>query len=104
MDAGFHSVLFQEYSPKFPHEKYTLGFAGRPGGPDFYISTMDNTRLHGPGGQTNYEDPTEADPCFAKVVDGIDVVQRMEQLETKDGAYKSLVDNVAITSMKIVRK
>ena len=104
VDAGFHSVLFQEYSPKFPHEKYTLGFAGRPGGPDFYISTMDNTRLHGPGGQTNYEDPTEADPCFAKVVDGIDVVQRMEQLETKDGAYKSLVDNVAITSMTIVRK
>jgi len=29
-DAGFHSTLFQEYSDKFPHEKYTLGYAGRP--------------------------------------------------------------------------
>lgn len=60
MEAGFHSVLFQEYSSNFPHKKYTLGFAGRPGGPDFYISTMDNSALHGPGGQTNYEDSAEA--------------------------------------------
>jgi hypothetical protein len=37
--SGFNHVLFQEYSEKFPHYKYTLGYAGRPGGPDFYIST-----------------------------------------------------------------
>lgn len=60
VEAGFQSVLFQEYSPNFPHKKYTLGFAGRPGGPDFYISMMDNSKLHGPGGQTNYEDSSEA--------------------------------------------
>lgn len=39
-DSGFNSVLFQEYSHNFPHLKYTMGFAGRPGGPDFYISTV----------------------------------------------------------------
>jgi hypothetical protein len=38
--AGLDGVVFQEYSPKFPHEKFTVGYAGRPGGPDFYISTM----------------------------------------------------------------
>jgi hypothetical protein len=38
--SGLDSVLFQEYSEKFPHVKYTLGYAGRPGGPDFYISTL----------------------------------------------------------------
>lgn len=31
------SVSFQEYSPKFPHVKYTIGYAGRPGGPDWYV-------------------------------------------------------------------
>jgi cyclophilin family peptidyl-prolyl cis-trans isomerase len=39
-DAGLESVIFQEYSADFPHKKYTLGYAGRPGGPDFYVSTV----------------------------------------------------------------
>jgi hypothetical protein len=44
-------LAFQEYSPKYPHVEGTLGFAGRPGGPPFYISTVDNTRNHGPASQ-----------------------------------------------------
>eukprot|EP00966_Prymnesium_polylepis_P030920 719494-Prymnesium_polylepis.2 len=36
------SVPIQEYSPSHPHEQYTLGLAGRPGGPDFYFNTVDN--------------------------------------------------------------
>lgn len=104
VDSGFHSVLFQEYSPHFEHKKYTLGFAGRPGGPDFYISTMDNSKLHGPGGQTSYEDSTEADPCFAKVVEGYDVVDRMSRSPVKPGNYKAMVNNVAIVSMKLMQK
>jgi cyclophilin family peptidyl-prolyl cis-trans isomerase len=101
-DAGFVSLLFQEYSPNFPHKKYTLGFAGRPGGPDFYVSMVDNSALHGPGGQANYEDPTEADSCFAKVIEGFDVADRMQLSPLKEGAYKAMVHNVAIVSMKIV--
>jgi len=101
-DAGFYSILFQEYSPNFPHKKYTLGLAGRPGGPDFYVSTRDNSRLHGPGGQTSYEDPTEADSCFAKVILGFDVVDRMQLSPVKPGGYKAMVENVAIISMKIL--
>jgi cyclophilin family peptidyl-prolyl cis-trans isomerase len=100
-ESGFDSILFQEYSDNFPHVKYTLGYAGRPGGPDFYISTKDNTKNHGPGGQTSYEDPTEADPCFAKVVEGFDVVDRMQQSPVKDGWYKAMEHNVAILSMRI---
>ena len=38
VESGLTSVSFQEYSVDFPHVKYTLGFAGRPGGPDFYVS------------------------------------------------------------------
>ena len=48
------------------------------GRPDFYILMQDNTRVHGLGGQTSYEDPSEGDPCFAKEVDGFNVlVDRM---------------------------
>eukprot|EP00934_Nitzschia_sp_Nitz4_P001994 Nitzschia sp. Nitz4//scaffold1_size375055//132931//134143//NITZ4_000252-RA/size375055-augustus-gene-0.714-mRNA-1//-1//CDS//3329540973//1994//frame0 len=101
-DAGFVSILFQEYSPDFRHEKYTLGLAGRPGGPDFYVSTKNNTKLHGPGGQTSYEDPLEADPCFAKVIEGFDVVDRMQTTPLKPGNYKAMEKNVAIISMKLV--
>ena len=102
-EAGFSSVLFQEYSPKFPHEKYTLGLAGRPGGPDFYISTLNNTLLHGPGGQTSYEDTSEADSCFAKVMEGHKVVDRMQLGPVKPGGYRALTNNVAIVSMKLLQ-
>lgn len=102
--AGFYHILFQEYSPKFPHEKYTMGLAGRPGGPDFYVSTANNTKLHGPGGQRSYDDPSEADPCFAKVVEGFNVVDRMQLGPVKPGGYKAFTDNVAIVSMKLLGK
>jgi len=67
-------LAFQEYSPQFPHEKYTLGFAGRPGGPQWYISTVDNTRNHGPASQGS---KSEADSCFGKVLHGKPVVDRL---------------------------
>jgi hypothetical protein len=37
-------LAFQEYSPKFPHSKYTLGFAGRPSSNAFYVSTVRTKR------------------------------------------------------------
>lgn len=99
-DAGYHSLLFQEYSENFPHVKYTMGFAGRPGGPSFYINMMDNSKIHGPGGQRNHDDPSEADTCFAKVIEGFDVVDRIHKLPVEDGSYKALKDNVAIVSIR----
>ena len=90
-DAGFHSLLFLEYSEKFPHLKYTLGFAGN-GGPSFYINTKNNSKIHGPGGQKHRDDPNEADTCFAKVIDGFDVVDRMFNLPVKEqGLLKDVV-------------
>ena len=82
-----------------------MGFAGRPAGPDFYISTQDNTINHGPGGQANYEDADEADPCFAKVVPGFEhVIDRMHKSEVQDGAFMAFKHNIAIRHMKIVPK
>ena len=62
-DANHHALherfAWQEYSPHYPHVKYTLGYAGRPSSNGaFYISTMDNARNHGPGSQGS---KTEAD-------------------------------------------
>lgn len=71
-------MAFQEYSKAYPHVMGTLGFAGRPGGPGFYISTIDNTRNHGPGTQQK-DNPHEADSCFGRVVEGWKgVVARMK--------------------------
>jgi cyclophilin family peptidyl-prolyl cis-trans isomerase len=99
-ESGFESVLFQEYSDIYKHYKYTLGLAGRPGGPDFYINMQDNSRLHGPGGQIESDD---ADPCFARVVEGFDAVARMHQSDIdEDGGYRHMRHNVAIRHMRLL--
>ena len=77
--------------------------AGRPGGPDFYISTVDNTLNHGPGGQGQYTLKNEADPCFAKVVQGVEVVEAIHKLPTLPGGYKSLETFVTILSASVAK-
>ena len=72
-------LAFQEYNPEFPHVQYTLGYAGRPGGPAFYISTVDNTINHGPASQGS---KTEADGCWGKLTGGeksLDTVKRIKK-------------------------
>ena len=76
VDKALENVSYQEYSNKYPHVQWTVGFMGRPGGPDFYINKLDNTAIHGPGGQADntYDLHNEADPCFGRVVGGVDVL------------------------------
>lgn len=71
-------------------------------GPDFYVSTKDNTKVHGPGGQDSYDDPSEADPCFAKVVKGFDVVDRMAKSAVEPGGYRRMQHYVGIRTMRMV--
>jgi hypothetical protein len=108
------SLPFQEYSAQHPHKKYTTGYCGRPSGPCFYISIMDNTGNHGPGTQQD-KNPYEADANFGRIVQGVEdgTVARIhstpgiEWLDAKDqikilrmtimvpdgsGAYKKWVD------------
>jgi cyclophilin family peptidyl-prolyl cis-trans isomerase len=77
-NLGWIGVGYPEYSEKFQHEKYTLGFAGL--GPTFYINTMDNSEPHGPGGQSHHVLSSDAEPCFAKVIEGFDVVDDLMRL------------------------
>ena len=72
--ADRRGLAWQEYSPRYPHKQFSLGFAGRPGGPAFYISTVDNTANHGPASQGS---KSEADGCFGRIANGEEVVRRM---------------------------
>ena len=101
VDMKLDKVAFQEYNETFPHEKYTLGYAGRPGGPDFYINKVNNTKNHGPGGQEHHALDEEADPCFAKVVSGFDVIDFISTMKTR-GAQNILAYEVTIVTMKLL--
>lgn len=76
-------LLFPEYSPEFPHVEHTVGFQGRPGGPEIYVNLDDNTAYHGPGGQQQHDLVEEADPCFAKVVSGLEVLKEFSSMNEK---------------------
>lgn len=71
---GLESVAFREFSPDYPHDQYTVGFAA-DGSPSFYINTQDNSEIH------------VGEPCFAKVVSGFDAVGRLEAAPTRNGIW-----------------
>jgi len=99
IQSRLRNVAFQEYNQTYPHERWTLGFAGRPGGPDFYINTANNTLPHGPGGQKHHELTDDADPCFGKVVDGLAVIKDMMNRPVKRNL---LVRRITIKKVEIV--
>jgi len=79
-DMRLDTLAFPEYSPEFPHVPWTLGFTGRPGGPDVYINKVDNTVAHGPGGQYQHDIEEQADPCFARIVEGKESLEKVFHL------------------------
>lgn len=104
-EPSLNSVMFQEYTPEVAHKQYTLGYPGRPGGPDFYINMRDNSFLHGPGGQTNhYSDMiTDADPCFAKVVEGYEACERIHRSDVQPGGFHdAMIHPVTIVEMTVL--
>jgi cyclophilin family peptidyl-prolyl cis-trans isomerase len=125
--AGLDSVSFQEYHPEYPHEKYTIGFAGRPhSGPEFYINLMNNTLDHGPKQAKTVEEVVdetalEPDPCFGKIISGFEVIDKIseegitradlpDESKEKDGdddneevlSDSLLIQPVMIVSMRII--
>jgi len=106
-EARLDQLSFPEYHPEFPHKAWTLGFTGRPGGPEFYINKADNSQPHGPGGQWQHGLEEQADSCFARVVKGRDVLQRVFKSESyeRDSDYPYFLhDPVEIVSARIEEK
>ena len=67
VDLGLSELAFPDYSDEFPHLPWTVGFTGRPGGPDWYINKVDNTKSHGPGGQVQHDLHEQGDSCFGTI-------------------------------------
>eukprot|EP00571_Detonula_confervacea_P009601 CAMPEP_0172316588 /NCGR_PEP_ID=MMETSP1058-20130122/28750_1 /TAXON_ID=83371 /ORGANISM="Detonula confervacea, Strain CCMP 353" /LENGTH=465 /DNA_ID=CAMNT_0013030929 /DNA_START=210 /DNA_END=1607 /DNA_ORIENTATION=+ len=120
--AGLDVVSFQEYSPKYPHEKYTVGFAGMPhSGPEFYINLLDNTLDHGTLEERKFkmgpdmyaawameafgsveeadEKAIEPYPCFGKVIKGFDVVDEIAKGLTRASLPKEEEEEQAVVRL-----
>jgi cyclophilin family peptidyl-prolyl cis-trans isomerase len=105
LDPSLSNIMFQEYSPEMAHTPYTVGFPGRPGGPDFYVNMKDNSAIHGPGGQSwHYGDLVDdADPCFGTIVEGIDVIERIHQSNVKPTKWEDAIAHpILIKKMTIL--
>lgn len=76
-DLGLDSLAFPDYSDEFSHQKWTIGFAGRPGGLDFYINKEDNSESHGPGGQVQHALDEQGDACFGRITKGQHHIQNI---------------------------
>lgn len=96
------SVLFREFSKKFPHVKYTLAYNGGSMGSAMYINVDDNHEhhrsLHGSDGR---DIPETGEPCFGYISVGRDVVDMMDALEVN--ANNFLVNPVTIKKTSIKR-
>ncbi len=91
---------------RYPHEKYTLGFAGRGGGNAIYFSTLNNTMTHGPGTDRGGKDP-EADSCFGRVLAGSGGEHTVWSMQKQPGAKGAgfVSDNenhIKIVSLKLL--
>jgi cyclophilin family peptidyl-prolyl cis-trans isomerase len=90
---------FNEYSPTFPHEAFTIGFAGSPiSGPTLAINLMDNSATRGP----NDELGRRGDPCFGKIISGFDTLQRIQTAPRAADGYR-LAMNIEIASVRLKR-
>lgn len=104
---GLDELAFPDYSDNFPHVPWTLGFTGRPGGPDFYINKVDNTESHGPGGQYHHALEEQGDPCFAKIIRGKETVAELfaqQVYADRSEWHHFIVDPVEIIKAEILTK
>lgn len=101
-NSRLDKMPFQEYSDEFPHVKWTVGYAGRPGGPDFYINKIDNSVNHGPGGQSHHDLHEEADPCFAKLVGGMEIIDELNKIPIDYNKGALLQNSVMIVDSRVV--
>ncbi|KAL7552952.1 hypothetical protein ACHAWF_016199 [Thalassiosira exigua] len=100
--AKLDKMPYQEYHAKYPHSAFTVGFAGRPGGPDFYINKMDNKANHGPGGQTHHDLHEEADPCFARLVGGMSIIDDLNKVPVNHDQGSLILQPVVIVDSRVI--
>ena len=97
-------MVYPEYSPDFPHDKYTIAFPSSSS-TDFYINLQSNQSHHSPRIEVNSDGEgvqVEGESCFGKITDveSRRVVDRMDALSVGEGGM--LDERVKIVSAKIV--
>jgi hypothetical protein len=92
-DLQLDTLAFPDYSHEFPHDIWTVGFARRPGGPDFYINKLDNIEAHGPGGQIQHALEEQGDSCFGRITKGKEHIEDIlfKQPTIGNGAFKEFL-------------
>jgi hypothetical protein len=94
VDANLTHMAFTEFSNTYPpphHHKYSVGFSGRPGGPDFYISLEDDLEFH------------EHESTFGMVVEGKEGLDRFFlQRDNPDTPTKNRVQMMTIHGMEVL--
>jgi hypothetical protein len=93
-EANLTHMAFNEHSPTFPpphHRKFSVGFSGRPGGPNFYINLDD---------ELDYAHEHES--IFGVVLEGRDVlIDLFLRRRGNDGSKKILtISNIEILETK----
>jgi cyclophilin family peptidyl-prolyl cis-trans isomerase len=73
-DAGLDSLALEETDNTYNHNEYTLGFLSSEK-PVWFINTVDDS------------EPNHASPCFAKVVEGIETIRRIESVPIYNGSH-----------------
>jgi hypothetical protein len=103
-DTVKEPMAFCEYSENYPHKPGTLGYCGRPPLPCWYINTIDNSEMHGPGSQQKHN-PYEADSTFGRFLEptGLtDIVPRIRSSLGFDGFIFDPAKMVLIRRMNIL--
>ena len=86
---GLARLPFSEYSERYTHKQYTLGFEGNVlPGPNFFINKADNSNEH------------SGTPCFAKVIRGVDTIRLVDGALSEKTASAPVP--VQIQSVRIV--
>lgn len=99
-ESGVDRLPFEEYSERYPHSKYTLGFAGHaPVGPDWYVNVKDNSKNHGPQGLLQ----SGGEPRFAEIIIGSQVIDRVTSIPGEDVVLKTPVSIVTARIVKDLR-
>lgn len=97
-DLDKYQLAFPEYTDKFPHDQFSMGFSGYSSTPNFFLNTIDNVRNHGPGGQKIGAILNDADPCFGKIIFGKESLTKLINLSDdamlKDEIHYSRINNV----------
>jgi len=96
VEHNIQHTPFAEYSME--HTPYTLGFAGYPAGPEFYINKQDNTQTHGPN---NHREDGHYEPAFATIIIGRDTINDMDDLPLSEEPAYDIVNPVQILSARL---